>query len=79
MKSLMIKDLEISKELTREDLSAVRGGTTQTATNSQNNIAAALSSGFASPATAVVVGGPQVITQVSIPSALSFFGPAVAN
>ena len=26
MKSLMIKDLEISKELTREDLSAVRGG-----------------------------------------------------
>ena len=26
MKSLMIKDLEISKELTRDDLSAVRGG-----------------------------------------------------
>ena len=26
MKSLMIKDLEISKELTRDDLSVVRGG-----------------------------------------------------
>jgi hypothetical protein len=26
MKSLMIKDLEMNKELTREDLSAVRGG-----------------------------------------------------
>jgi hypothetical protein len=26
MKSLTIKDLEISKELTRDDLSAVRGG-----------------------------------------------------
>ena len=26
MQSLMIKDLEISKELTRDDLSAVRGG-----------------------------------------------------
>jgi len=26
MKSLMIKDLEMNKELTRDDLSAVRGG-----------------------------------------------------
>ena len=75
MKSLMIKDLEISKELTRDDLSAVRGGTTQTGTNSQTNIAAAFGGyGIGNPATAVVVGGPQLNTQVNSPVLTNLFG-----
>jgi hypothetical protein len=68
MKStLMIKDLALDKQLDRKSMSAVRGGAgtnqDQTASNQQANFAAALGGNFGSPATAVVVGGPQINTQ----------------
>ena len=66
MKStLTIKDLALDKQLDRKAMSAVRGGTNQSqdASNDQNNIAAAFGGNLGSPATAVVVGGPQINTQ----------------
>ena len=83
MKStLMIKDLSLDKQLDGREMSAVRGGTTQTATNYQDNIAVALGGAgpsIGSPTMAFAIGGPQVNTQVSVPSASSIFGNAVAN
>ena len=78
MKSLMIKDLEISKELTRDDLSAVRGGSSIfNATNTQDVTAA---NGGNVLGAVVAIGGPQNITQVSvdptIQTTFSLFGDA---
>ena len=52
MKSLMINDLELSKELTREDLCAVRGGSNFGYQGGQTVGSASLLS-FGSPVTAV--------------------------
>ena len=54
MKSLMIKDLEISKELTRDDLSAVRGGSA----NVVQGGVAALTGGFNFGSPTTIVNAP---------------------
>ena len=68
MKSLMIKDLEISKELTREDLSAVRGG--GNATNFSFDNAQVRQYTFGAAAVGGGVGN--TATSVVTPTALAF-------
>ena len=83
MKStLMIKDLSLDKQLDGREMSAVRGGTTQTASNYQDNFAVALGGAgpsIGSPTMAFAIGGAQVNTLVSAPTASSLFGPAIAK
>ena len=81
MKSLMIKDLEISKELTRDDLSAVRGGSSIfDATNAQAVTAA---NGGNVLGAVVAIGGSQTNTQVSVDPTtqlnFSLFGNATSS
>ena len=60
MKSLMIKDLEISKELTRDDLSAVRGGSNFGFQGGQT----------VSGGSVISIGSP--VTAVNVPSMTQF-------
>lgn len=69
---MMIKDLEISKELAREELSAVRGGSNFGYVGGQEANQVALGGGILSPTTAVnaPVNAPSLVQVDNDPATL---------
>ena len=85
MKSLMIKDLEISKELSRDDLSAVRGGSNFGFQGGQSVSGGSLLS-IGSPVTAVnapsmtqVDFHPYTSTDVNVATVTASLGTLIAQ